>query len=66
MDMAKKAIVAVIQRMSCMLSLQLEIVAGQLVYRCVELCLAFLRRKQWLAFGEPSSRRGEAQLRTKS
>ena len=50
MDMAKKAIVTAIQRMSCMLNLQLEIVleivAGQLAYLDLELGLAFLRRKQ--------------------
>jgi len=66
MDMAKKAIVTAIQRMSCMLNLQLEIVAGQLVYRCIELCLACFLRKQWLAFGERASHRAAAQLETKS
>jgi hypothetical protein len=50
MDTAKKAIVTAIQKMSCMLNLQLEIVletvAGQIAHRDLELCLAFLRRKQ--------------------
>jgi len=70
MDMAKKAMVTAIQRMSCMLNLQLEIVleivAGQLAYLDLELCLAFLRRKQYLAFGERASHRAAAQLETKS
>ena len=66
MDMAKKAIVTAIQRMSCMLNLQLEIVAGQLGYLDFELFLAFLRRKQYLAFGEPALHRAAMQLKTKS
>ena len=70
MDMAKKAMVTAIQRMSCMLNLQLEIVlevvAGQLAYLDLELFLAFLRRKQYLAFGERALRRAAAKLETKS
>lgn len=70
MDMAKKAMVTAIQRMSCMLNLQLEIVleivAGQLAYLDLELCLSFLRRKQHLAFGERALRRAAAKLETKS
>ena len=70
MDMAKKAMVTAIQRMSCMLNLQLEIVleivAGQLPYLDLELFLAFLRRKPYLAFGECASRRAAAKLKTKS
>jgi hypothetical protein len=68
--MAKNAIVTAIQRMSCMLSLQLEIVleivAGQLVHRGRELSLPFLRRKQYLAFDARVSHQEEAQLKTKS
>jgi hypothetical protein len=66
MDMAKKATVTAIQRMSCMLNLQLEIVDDQLVYRSRELSLPFLRRKQYLAFDARVSHRGAAQLETKS